>query len=165
MTGNATNYKNSQGDNSICSTRQGRRQRGGQWCPAPPFHVWPPCCCIHPTLYFKNVVPLLFFCPSIWFLASLLLNLGDGPATRDEISQPSQPISPRAATDCDFFQLIRFSNTAAFFSSLLGLVSHSFREGDSSEEISTQWLCLKEINHSRVSWLVSISLQAGLSCL
>ena len=29
VTGNATNYKNSQGDNSICSTRQGRRQRGG----------------------------------------------------------------------------------------------------------------------------------------
>jgi len=35
---------------------------------APPFHVWPPSCCIHPILYFKNVPPLLVFGPS-WFLA------------------------------------------------------------------------------------------------
>jgi len=32
-------------------------------------------------------------------------------------------------------QLILFANTAAFFSSLLGLVSHSFWEGDRGEEI------------------------------
>jgi len=104
VTENATNYKTAratipyvQPDRSVAS--------GGQWCPAPPFvigappfHVWPPGCCIHPILYFKNVPPFLFFCPSIWFLALLLLNLGDGPATRDEISQPCRPISPRAAT-------------------------------------------------------------------
>jgi len=30
-------------------------------------------------LHFKNVAPLLFFGPSFWFLAHLLLNLGDGP--------------------------------------------------------------------------------------
>jgi len=64
-----------------------------------------------------------------------------------------------------FFQLILFANTVAFFSSLLGSVSHPLWEGDSGEEISTRWLCLKEINHSRDSWLVSKSLQAGLSCL
>jgi len=106
VTGNSTNYKNSQGDNSICSTRQGGRQLGGQWCPppfeigAPPFHVWPPGCCIRYIQYciFKMWPPLLFFCPSICF-SPLLLNLGDGPATRHEISQPSRPISPRVATD------------------------------------------------------------------
>jgi len=38
-----------------------------------------------------------------------------------------------------FLQLIIFTNTAAFFCSLLGLESHSFSEGDdSSEEISTR---------------------------
>ena len=42
---------------------QGRRQRGVQWCPVPPFHVWPPGCCIHPMQYFSNVPPLLFFGP------------------------------------------------------------------------------------------------------
>jgi len=70
---------------------QGHRQRGGQWCPAPhlksvlpPFHVWPPGCCIHPIQYLKNVPP------PFWFLAppfvfwppiggALLLNPGDGP--------------------------------------------------------------------------------------
>jgi len=35
----------------------------------PPFHVWPTGYCIHSTLYFKNVAPLLFFGPSFWFLA------------------------------------------------------------------------------------------------
>ena len=50
-------------------------------------------------------------------------------------------------SDCDFLQIILFENIDAFFSSLLGLVSHSFGEGDSGEEISTRWLCLKEINH------------------
>jgi len=71
-----SNYKNSQGDNSICSTRQVRRQRGPV-VPGPPFEVGspshftfgPPGCCIHPILHFKNVTPFLFFCPSIWFLA------------------------------------------------------------------------------------------------
>jgi len=51
------------------SVLQGRRQRGGQWCPAPhlksvpPFHVWPPDCCIHPTPHLKNLAP------PFWFLA------------------------------------------------------------------------------------------------
>jgi len=65
---------------------QGRRQRGGQWCPAPAFeigaplfHVWLPGCCIHPILYFKNVPPLLVFGPSFGFWPTLLLNPGDGP--------------------------------------------------------------------------------------
>ena len=46
---------------------------GGQWCPAPhlksvpPFHVWPPGCCVHPIQYFQNVAPLLVFGPSFWF--------------------------------------------------------------------------------------------------
>jgi len=62
-------------------------------------------------------------------------------------------------------ELILFANTAALYSSLLGLVSHTFRECDSGKEISTRWLCLKEINHSRDSWIVLRSLQAGLSCL
>ena len=35
----------------------------------PPFHVWPPGCCIHPIQHFKNVTPLLVFGPSFWFLA------------------------------------------------------------------------------------------------
>jgi len=52
---------------------QGRRQRGGQWCPAAPFHLWPPGCCIYPILYLKNVPPLLVFVPP------LLLNPSDGP--------------------------------------------------------------------------------------
>ena len=36
---------------------------------APPLHVWPTGCCIHPILHFKNVAPLLVFGPSFWFLA------------------------------------------------------------------------------------------------
>jgi len=64
-----------------------------------------------------------------------------------------------------FLQLIIFANTAAFFCSLLGLVSHSFWEGDSGEEISTRWRCVKKINHSRDYWQVSRSLQAGYSYL
>jgi len=87
----------------------GSSPAGGQWCPASPFeigaplfHIWPSGCCIHPILYFKNVVPLLFFLPlHLVFGPPLLLNLGDGPATTDEISQPSRPISPRAATATD----------------------------------------------------------------
>ena len=105
VTENATNYRNSQGDNSICSTRQGVVSGEGSGSRAPHlksvpplFHVWPSGCCIHPILYFKNVAPFCFFAPPSVFWSPLLLNLGDGPATRDEISQPSRPISPRAAT-------------------------------------------------------------------
>jgi len=47
---------------------QGRPQRGGQWCPAPPFHVWPPDCCMHVIQYFLNVDPLLVYGPSFSFL-------------------------------------------------------------------------------------------------
>jgi len=46
-----------------------------------------------------------------------------------------------------FLQLIVFANTAAFFCSLLGLVSHSFSEGERRGEISTRWHCVEKINH------------------
>jgi len=49
--------------------------------------------------------------------------------------------------------------------SLLGLVSHCFWEGNSGEEISTRWRCVEKINHSRDSWLILRSLQAGFSYL
>jgi len=62
-----------------------------------------------------------------------------------------------------FLQLTLFANTAAFFYSLLGLVSHCFWEGDSGVEISTRWRCVEKINHSRDAWLVLRSLQAGFS--
>jgi len=57
-----------------------------------------------------------------------------------------------------FLQLILFANTAAFFYSPLGIVSHCFWEGDSGEEISTRWCCVEKINHSRDFWLVWRSL-------
>jgi len=53
-----------------------------------------------------------------------------------------------------FLQLIVFAKTAAFFYSLLGLVSHCFWEGDSGGKICTWWRCFKKINHSRNSWLL-----------
>jgi len=62
-----------------------------------------------------------------------------------------------------FLQVILFANRAAFFYSLLGLVSPCCWEGDSGEEISTRWCCVEKINHSRDSWLVLRSLQAGFS--
>jgi len=52
-----------------------------------------------------------------------------------------------------FLQLILFANTAAFFYSLLELLSHCVWEGDSGKEISTRWRCVETINHSRDSWL------------
>jgi len=48
-----------------------------------------------------------------------------------------------------FLQLILFANAAAFFCSLLGIVSHSFREGDNGEENSTRSSCVEEISHLR----------------
>ena len=42
-----------------------------------------------------------------------------------------------------FLQLILFANTAVFFHSLLGLVSHCFWEGDSGEEISAGGVATK----------------------
>jgi len=49
-----------------------------------------------------------------------------------------------------FLQLILFANTAAFFCSLLGLVSPAFWECDSREEISTRWCSYVEtIYHTR----------------
>jgi len=63
-----------------------------------------------------------------------------------------------------FLQLIPFANTAAFCCSLLGLVPHSFREGNSDMEISTRWLYFEKINHLRDSWLVrNDGLQTGFS--
>jgi len=64
-----------------------------------------------------------------------------------------------------FLQLILFANTAGFFYPLLGLVSHCSWDGESGEQISTRWRCIEKINHSRDSWLVSSSLQAGFSYL
>ena len=64
-----------------------------------------------------------------------------------------------------FLKLILFANTATFFYSLLGLVSHCFWEGNSGEEISTRWRCVEKINHSHDPWLVLRSLQAGFSYL
>ena len=46
-----------------------------------------------------------------------------------------------------FLQIILLANTSAFGCYLLGLVSHSFWEGDNGEEISTQWRCFEKINH------------------
>ena len=62
-----------------------------------------------------------------------------------------------------FLQLIPFANTAAFFYSLLGWVSHCSWEGDNGEEISTRWRCVEKINHSCDSWFVLRNLQAGFS--
>jgi len=53
-----------------------------------------------------------------------------------------------------FLQLILFANTATFFCSLLVLASNSFWEGNSGKEISTWWLRVEKINHSRDVWLV-----------
>ena len=66
-----------------------------------------------------------------------------------------------------FLQLILFANTALFFCSLLGLVSHTFSESESDEEISTPWHCVEKINHLRDSSHVlrSDGLQSGVSCL
>jgi len=60
-----------------------------------------------------------------------------------------------SVSDYDFLQLIRFANTAAFFCSLLGLVSHTFLKDNSGGDVSTRWHWVEEINHSRDSWLVS----------
>jgi len=46
-----------------------------------------------------------------------------------------------------FIHLMLFANTAAFFCSLQGLVSHSFWECHSGMEISTRWSCVEKINH------------------
>jgi len=48
-----------------------------------------------------------------------------------------------------FFSLSLFTNTAAFFCSLVRLVSHSFWESDNPKEISTAWHCVKEIDRLR----------------
>jgi len=66
-----------------------------------------------------------------------------------------------------FLQLILFANTAAFFCSLLGLVSNSFSESNSGEEIKMRWHCFKKIYHLRDSSLVlrNNGLQSGFSCL
>jgi len=58
---------------------QGRRQLGGQWCPAPHFKSVPP----HFT-FGSPVAAYIQYCilkmrPPFWFLAPLLLNPGDGP--------------------------------------------------------------------------------------
>ena len=69
-------------------------------------------------------------------------------------------------SDCDFSSAILSANTAGFFCSLLGLVSHSFLEGKNGEEISTRY-CVEKINHSRDSSLVlrNSGLPSSCSCL
>jgi len=67
-----------------------------------------------------------------------------------------------------FLQLILFANTAAFFWSLLGLISHSFLEGKNGEEISTRWHnFVDKINHLRDSSLVlrNGGIPSSFSCL
>ena len=66
-----------------------------------------------------------------------------------------------------FLQIIIFANATPFFCSFLGLVSHSFWEGDRGAETSTRWNCVEKINHVRDSWLVSKNdgPQTGFSCL
>jgi len=51
---------------------------GGPVVPGPPFHVWPPVAAYVQYCIWKVWPPLLVFGPSIWFLAPLLLNPGDG---------------------------------------------------------------------------------------
>ena len=70
------------------------------WNMCPPLHVWPPGCCIHPIQYFKNVSPLLVFGPSIWILAPLLLNPGDGPVSKPLIDKPNSFIHKEASIFC-----------------------------------------------------------------
>ena len=53
-----------------------------------------------------------------------------------------------------FLQRILLPKTAAFFCSLLELVSHFFWEGDSGEEISSRWWCVEKINHSSDVYVV-----------
>ena len=74
-------------------------------------------------------------------------------------------IAVTSVSEVIFLQLILFANTAAFFYSLLGLVSHYFWEDEGGEEISTRWSCVEKINPSRDFWLVLRSLQAGFSYL
>ena len=74
VTENATNYKNSQGDNSKCSTRHGRRQRGASGARPPHMKSVPPLFHVWLAAYiqyciFKMWPPLLVFWPSICFLA------------------------------------------------------------------------------------------------
>jgi len=54
-----------------------------------------------------------------------------------------------------FLQVILFANTAAFFCSLLGLVSHSFWEANSGEEISTEW-ALHQKDQSLTWWPTNV---------
>ena len=64
-----------------------------------------------------------------------------------------------------FLQLILFANTAAFFCSLLGLVSHTFQKATavSKVAVSTRGHCVEKINHLRDSSLVlrNDGLQSG----
>ena len=69
------------------SANQVRRQQGGRWCPAPHlksvlhhFRFGPPVAAYIQYCILKMWPPLLFFGPSFWFLAPLLLHPGDGSA-------------------------------------------------------------------------------------
>jgi len=57
-------------ETGICFVHKNRSSPAwGKWCPSPhlkcvpPFHVWPPGCCIHPILYLKMIPPLRCLSP------------------------------------------------------------------------------------------------------
>jgi len=58
---------------------QGRRQRGGQWCTAPPFEIGDPHFTFGPPVATYIQCYILKMWPPFWFLAPLMLNPGDGP--------------------------------------------------------------------------------------
>jgi len=60
-----------------------------------------------------------------------------------------------------FLNLILFARTAAFFYSLLGLVSHYFWEGDSSVEISTRYTLLPK--DQSLAWFLACSLESWVT--
>jgi len=72
----------------LMSVYTGSSPAGGQWCPAPHLksvspisRMGPPVAAYIQYCIWKMWSPLLVFGPSIWFLAPLLLNPGDGPVS------------------------------------------------------------------------------------
>jgi len=49
---------------------QGRRQRGGQWCPAPPFEICAPLSRLAPWLLHISNTVFLKCAPPFWFFAT-----------------------------------------------------------------------------------------------
>ena len=114
---------------------QGRHQRRGQWCPtppfeigAPPFHVRPSGCCIHPILYIKNVPPFWFMAPPSGFYPPLLLNTGDWPVYCTCCSrQNPQSVVPILLKVCQsVVPILLIRNTSIFFSTVYQEYQHFF---------------------------------------